>query len=287
MQVSVLGMGRMGRAVAGRLLDRGHAVTVWNRTPGRAEPLVRRGATAAADPPAAVRSAAVVLTSVADDAAIRSLVLDSGLAAALPAGATLVDASTVGPGTSLALAAAVGPERFVAMPILGSPTMTASGQSTLLLGGERATVERLAAVWRDLADRQVYSGPAERASVLKLTSNLMLVSGLAVLAEAVEVARAGGVDEDTLRALLAASPMVAPGLANRVEAVLSRQHEGWWSVELAAKDARLAAELAESAGAAAPLARRTQQRFEEVAAAGYAAADPSAVIELVRPRVGQ
>ena len=119
MHVSVLGMGRMGRAVAGRLAEGGHDVVVWNRTPGRAGDAVAAGAREAGDLAAAVAGAEVVLTLLSDDAAVRDVAIGSGLADLVGRGTLCVDSSTVSPGLADELAGTF--EYFVAMPVLGSP----------------------------------------------------------------------------------------------------------------------------------------------------------------------
>src|SRR5579872_2776171 len=143
MRIAVLGLGSMGSAIAGRLLDAGHDVHVWNRTAARAEPLTRRGAVLDATPGAAVGAVEVAITSLSDDGAVTGVVLgDDGVASRLASAAVLVDCSTVSPETSRTLARATG-GRFVDAPILGAPTAVAAGEATVLAGGDDAVVERL------------------------------------------------------------------------------------------------------------------------------------------------
>ncbi|HZD65486.1 MAG TPA: NAD(P)-binding domain-containing protein [Acidimicrobiales bacterium] len=287
MKLAVIGMGRMGRALAQRLLATGHEVAVWNRTPGRAPEVVAQGAREAPTLADAVGAAEVVMLSLADDQAVLEVVTgDDELLGALAMGAVVVDASTVSPGTTARLAEAVGPSWFVAMPILGSPMATASGEAMLLFGGEPAVVDRLSPLWEALAPKRRYCGAAPLASVLKLASNLVLVAGVAALAEAVGMAEAGGVDTAALRDFLEDSPLVAPGLRNRLEDVLSGDHTGWWTTELAAKDVRLAAEVAEAGGRWLPVTRAAEGLCERAAATGWAGADLGAVAEVVRGTTG-
>jgi len=139
MRIAVLGMGRMGYAIAGRLLEGGHEVTVWNRSPGKADDLASKGATDRSGRPAsgAVDGTEVVITSLSDDAAVRAVVIDGGVAEALSSsgGTTtiLVDMSTVSPNTSRQLAQALGEHSFVASPILAAPAGVASGEAVYLI----------------------------------------------------------------------------------------------------------------------------------------------------------
>jgi 3-hydroxyisobutyrate dehydrogenase-like beta-hydroxyacid dehydrogenase len=284
MRTTVLGAGRMGSAIASRLLDTGHEVTVWNRTPGKVGDLVRRGAREATSLAEAVGSAEVAFVMLSADDAVRAVVLaDDGAANALSPDGVLIDSSTVSPKTTEAEVAALG-ARLVAAPVLGSPEALATGQATLVVGGEEATVSTVDTVLGDLAERHRYVGPAPRAAIYKLINNLMLLGGLATLAEAVVIGEVGGIPSAALRDFLAANPLLPAGLQNRLDDVVGGDHDGWFTTVQGEKDARLAAGIAAAGGAEAPLARLLEQRLREVAEAGYADADVAAIVEPLRPR---
>src|SRR6266516_568367 len=134
MRLAVVGMGRMGHAVAECLLGGDHEVTVWNRTPHKADDLVANGAREAATPAAAAEQAEATFTSLTDDAAVRTVVTgEKGVAAGLRDG-VLIDASTVSPQTTAELSQAVG-GRMLASPILGSPTAVAKREAVYLIAG--------------------------------------------------------------------------------------------------------------------------------------------------------
>jgi len=267
MDIAVLGMGRMGQAVARRLLGGGHPVIVWNRTPGQADDVVAAGAKEAGSIAEAVGAAEIVVTSLADDDAVRAVALgDGGVRASIGPDSVYADASTVSPALSEQLAASVS--HFAAMPILGAPAAVEAGQATVLVGGDPAVVARLDPVLATLAETVCRFDRPAKAGFAKLANNLMLLSAVAALAEAVAVARAGGLTDDEVRALLGQSPMLAPGLRNRFEGVLTGDLEPWWSTALGAKDAGLAVEAAQAAGVDLALARVLQELYGEVAAVG-------------------
>ncbi len=278
--VSVLGMGRMGRALAGRLVAGGHEVVVWNRTPGRADELVAAGAREAGDLAAAAAGAEVLLTLLSDDAAVREVALGSGLADLVGPDALCVDSSTVSPGLADELAGSFG--RFVAMPVLGSPEAVRTGQATYLLGGDPALVARLEPVVASLSDRSVAFGSPGLALAAKLASNLLLVTGIVSLAEAFAVGRTGGLGDEDLRRLLVESPLVAPALRNRFEAVLEGADPGWWTTLLGRKDAGLAVDLAAAGGVELRMGTTARDAFDAAVAAGLADADIAAVARLFR-----
>lgn len=270
MRIAVIGLGRMGRAMAARLLDGGHEVRVWNRSPGKAGSLVAAGASEATGIAAAVVGAEVVVTVLSNDEAVRAVALGDGrgVVASLGPDAVYADASTVSPALSSELASATGGRRFVALPVLGAPSAVRSGQATYLAGGPADTIDRLGPVLASLTENVRRYPEPSLATAGKLTSNLLLLSGIVALAEAFAVGRAGGLSEDDLRSLLAESPTVAPGLRNRFEGVLRGDYESWWTTELGAKDAGLAAALARGAGVDVPLAETVRRRYEEASRLG-------------------
>jgi 3-hydroxyisobutyrate dehydrogenase-like beta-hydroxyacid dehydrogenase len=284
MRLAVLGMGRMGHALAERLLGDEHEVTVWNRSPHKADDLVAKGARDAATPASAAEGTEAAFTSLTDDAAVLSVVTGpNGVAAALGDG-VLVDLSTVSPETTADLGEAVG-GRLLASPILGSPKAVASGEAGYLIGGPRRLYDRLAPAYGVLAEagRRVYVGEDPRvATTLKLLSNYLLMAGIATLAEAVATAQAVGLPDELIRDYFGQLPLVAPALRNRLDDIVSGDHAGWFSTTLGAKDVRLAEGLARSHGVLLPIADAVKQRFEEAAAEGLADADIGAVVELSR-----
>ena len=285
MDVTVLGMGRMGQALAKRLLAGGHRVVVWNRTPGKAEGVLAAGATEARSVAEAAKGAEVVITSLSADDAVRTVAFGGGggggLRAVLGADAVYADASTVSPAMSEELAAAF--PRFVALPILGPPAGVESGKAVYLAGGDPAAVAALEPVLATLTETVRRYDSAGKAASAKLASNLLLLAGLAALAEAFTVARSGGITDDQIRELLGESAMVAPGVKNRFEGLLAAGMEPWWSTTLGAKDARLAAEAADAAGIDLPLARTVQALYDRAAQAGAGDDDIVAVARLYRP----
>lgn len=280
MLISVLGLGAMGAAFAGRALDAGHSVTVWNRSPGRAAALVEAGATVAGTVSEAAAGAEVVLAVVADDAAVRSVALGpDGALAALGDGAVFSNVSTVAPATARELAAAGPADRVLDSPVMGSPAAISGGHGRFLVGGAAATVERLAPLWTTLGAGYVHCGPSGSGATVKVAQNLMLVTGVTAMAEAITLARGQGVDDELLRRVFSDSLVVSPAMALRLGSVLDPEHPGWFSPALARKDVRLAATLEAEAGAGPGLATATDALLSRVVDGDTDWSDFSAVIE--------
>ncbi len=283
MNITVAGMGRMGQALAKRLLDAGHQVTIWNRTTGRAPELLEAGATEEAELADAVKDASLVITILANDDAVRSVALDEGgLRHLLADDATYVDASTVSPELSVDLENAFS--RFAAMPILGAPNAVATGQATYVLAGADDATGAVAPIMDDLSDKVIRYDSVELAAATKLTVNLLLLDSLVALSEAFAVGRAGGLSDDQLRDLLADHPMVPKGLANRFEGVLTGDQEPWWTADLGAKDVGLAVTLAATADRDLPMTSAARDQYLRAAeqAGDAAAVDIAAVTNLYR-----
>jgi 3-hydroxyisobutyrate dehydrogenase-like beta-hydroxyacid dehydrogenase len=281
MRIAVLGMGRMGQAVAGRLVDRGHDVVIWNRTPGRARELLERGAREADAVGAAVSGVEVVVASLANDEAVADVAWgDDGIRSSLADGAVYLEASTISPALSAQLAEGVA--RFAAMPILGSPDAVAAGRATYLIGGTAEVIAFVEPVLAALTETVRRYDAAPMASTAKLAVNLLLLDGVVALAESFAVGRAGGLSDDQLRQLLGDSPMVATGLRNRFEGVLTGHQDPWWTAALGAKDAGLAVGLVEAAGAELPLTALARDQYQQAAVGGSDGGDITDVAKLYR-----
>jgi 3-hydroxyisobutyrate dehydrogenase len=280
MDIAVLGMGRMGVALAMRLLDGGHQVTVWNRSKGKAGEVVSAGGREAQSITDAVRDADVVITMLANDDAVRAVALGE-LRSSIGDQAVYVNTATVSPQLSSELARAF-PGRFLAIPVLGSPDAVRAGQASYLPGGDASVADRLAPVLSSLSTSVHRYDTPSLAATAKLASNLLLLSQVTALAESFAVGRSGGLSDDQLRELLGSSPLVAPGIKNRFEAVLTGPQAGWWTTVLGAKDATMAINLAQAANVELPEAEAVKRLLDQAAASGLDQADIAAVTDLYR-----
>jgi len=279
MRVAVIGMGNMGRAFATRALERGHRVLVWNRSPGRAAAVVARGAVEASLE-SAVGDADVVLLVLSDDEAVLEVCGgDNGIVASLGSSAVLVNVSTVSPDTVRHLAA-VGPvDRVLDAPVMGAPENVAAGHGRFFVGGPLPTIRSCDPLWTDLGVGYTHCGAVGTASIMKLISNLLLITGVASLAEAIATARRHGIPDDLLQDVFSQSPVISPTSALRLNSVLDPHHPGWFSPALARKDVRLAVGLAQQSGLVVRVGPATDALLSAVIESGGEWPDFSAVIE--------
>jgi 3-hydroxyisobutyrate dehydrogenase len=268
----------MGQAAALRLLEQGHEVFAWNRSPGKTDEVVAAGATAPSDLADAIAPAEAVVTFLSNDDAVREMVLgDDGIAAQL-GDRLYVDASTVSPAFSSELANAV--DRFLALPIAGAPSTLRDGEAVCLPGGREELVEEAGPLIEALSSASHRYPRAELAAAAKIANNNLLLVGLAALAETVELGRAGGLSDAQLHELLDTSAMVPPGIRNRLQAVLDGDGPTWWTVELGLKDARLALELADDAADRVPVTAAAAAQYDSAADHGLGDADIAAITRL-------
>jgi 3-hydroxyisobutyrate dehydrogenase-like beta-hydroxyacid dehydrogenase len=271
--IAVIGLGAMGSRIARRLLDAGHGVTVWNRTPKRADALVELGAKAAATPAEAASSADGVITMLADPPALHAVTEGTeGVAAGLGPQSTLIEMSTVGPSAIERLADVVGGDRLIDAPVLGSVSQAESGALKVFAGGGERLVERWRPVLSDLGE-VLHVGPLGAGARAKLVANSTLFGVLGVLGEALALAEGLGLSREAAFDVLAASPLAAQAERRR-EAFETGDFPLHFRLALARKDA----DLIQETGLDLRLAAAARSWIAEAAEAGWGERDYSAVL---------
>jgi 3-hydroxyisobutyrate dehydrogenase-like beta-hydroxyacid dehydrogenase len=202
MKVGFIGLGRMGAGMAANLLKAGHDVTVYNRTPTKAETLIAQGAKAAANVAQACQGDAVI-TMLANDDAVESVALgDGGMIASLPAGALHISSSTISVALSETLAAthADAGQRFVSAPVFGRPEAAAAGQLFVIAAGERTAIDAAAPLFDAIGQKTfIVSDTPKDANLVKLSGNFLIASVVESLGEALALVGKGGIDRPMVR----------------------------------------------------------------------------------------
>jgi 3-hydroxyisobutyrate dehydrogenase-like beta-hydroxyacid dehydrogenase len=286
----------MGARIAGRLLDAGHDVVVWNRTATKADPLVELGAVAAASPAEAAEGAEAVITMVADPAALSDVTEGpTGVAAGAADGTTVVQVSTVSPAAIKRLATVLGPRsQLLDAPVLGSLTEVETGTLTIFTGGPAELVEHWRPLLSDLGS-VLHVGPLGAGTAAKLVANTTLIGVLGVLGEALALADGMGIARNAAFGVLAATPLGAQAKRRRV-AIESGDYPRRFALSLARKDADLILEAAAAAGVDLRVTAAAGTWFTEADQAGRGDEDYSTVLAHIagdgeggppgRPRVG-
>ncbi len=283
MKIGFLGLGTMGAPMANNLRKSGHTVTVWNRTPAKAEALVKKGAKPAACPREAAAGQELVFLCLTDEAAI-SAVLEGkdGLLAGLEKGAVVVDASTAGVKSTRALEQAVKGKgaSLVAAPLLGSKAAAEKAQLTIVSGGPAAAREKARPALRAISARVIELDSADQAALMKLVVNAVGGAMMAAYAEALAMGASGGLDPARIVETLQASSFHSPLYLMKGEQILGQDWAPRFAVALAEKDPRLAQEAAAEQGAKMPVNAAVRKLFADAIASGRGEKDMCAVADL-------
>ena len=278
----------MGHPMAARLLAAGTPVTIWNRTPARGEDLVAKGARAARTPSDAVYDAEVVVTMLADPAAIEQVfAAPDGVLKTLKRSALVIDCSTVGPAVARITAeqCASRGAAYVDAPVLGSVPAAEQGTLTILVGGAAADVERARGTLAHFGKTIVHTGEVGSASALKLVMNLLIAGQTELMAEAFLLAERAGLSRQVVMDALTGSVLNSSFVGYKAPQLMERQFTPLFTTGLLLKDIDLALEVARTHDLALPGVRAVRDAYGESAAAGRRDEDFSAVIaSLERPR---
>ncbi len=252
MRIGFIGLGQMGGAIAANLIKAGHEVTVWNRSTDKADALVDAGAVRAARPVDAAQGD-LVMTMLADDLAVESVVFGEGGIVGAPA--LHVGHSTISIALSDRLAADSGTGGYVSAPVFGRPPAAAAGKLFVVAAGVEAALDRCEPVFADIGQRTFrISDKPSAANLVKLSGNFMIMAAVEAMAEAMTLAEKGGVDRQTLLEVLTGTLFGAPIYHIYGKILLEdRFRPAGFAAPLGLKDMTLADTAATSLGAPMPL----------------------------------
>ncbi|WP_214108487.1 NAD(P)-dependent oxidoreductase [Acrocarpospora catenulata] len=270
-----LGTGRMGTALAARLLDAGHEVIVWNRTAARTGPLAERGAAVAATL-TEIGACDIVFVTVGGPADLVAVTYGPGGVLTGPRSpGVLVDCSTVSVETSSAVreAARAAGSGFLAAPVSGNPAVVAAGAACIVTSGPAATHEFVRPWLSVLAGTVVHAGEGEQSRLVKLCHNLYLGVLVQALLEVTSLAEKAGTDRAAFLEFLGGTVLGSPWVRTRAEAVATRDWEPTFTMEMLRKDFDLGLGAARDLAVPMPLAAAVQQLITSTIGHGLAEAD--------------
>jgi 3-hydroxyisobutyrate dehydrogenase len=288
-RVAFIGLGRMGHGMAGRYLDAGFTVVVWNRSRAKAEDLIARGAQWATSPEDAAIDADAVVTMVADDEASREVWLGKdGAAATMKAGTLAIECSTVSYSHALHLSRELHARGLIYLdcPVTGLPDAAASGKLTLLVGANAADLDRARPFLAPLSTTIRHFGEAGAGTVYKLINNLMGAIQIAGIAEGLAIAEQAGLDIKLVLEAIESGVAASPQVVRHSKRMAARHFDGaTFTAALRHKDAAYAVALAEGLLADTPLLGRAAVAAYERAKSAAPDDDEARMIEIVsRPK---
>jgi 3-hydroxyisobutyrate dehydrogenase len=277
-----IGIGIMGEAMVLRLLDQGFAVTVWNLTPDRYARVVPAGARRADSPAAVAAASDIVLMCVLDAPAVENCCFgENGLATARGAGKIVVDHSTINPDATRDIAARLRrqvPLRWVDAPVSGGPLAARDGTLTIMAGGDATDLGTVSPVMAALAAHFTHIGALGAGQTAKILNQAIVGAGYVLMAEALALAEAAGLDAAKLPDCLAGGHADSNLLRKLYPQMCANDFDPprAYARQLL-KDLKNVRQFAGEVGVELPLVDRAVDRFDEYVAAGNAMKDPAAI----------
>jgi 3-hydroxyisobutyrate dehydrogenase len=278
--IGIIGLGRMGSAMAERLSRSGFSVCGWSRSGidgAKAEAL---GITPMADIAALAASSNIVISSLIDDAAVDAVMQALGR---LPlSGKLVVETSTISPETLRAHAAATtdAGAKLLDAPISGGPETLLEGRAGLYIGGAAEDFERFRPIAGLLSDRVHHIGSLGDGLSAKLVNNMMLIGLWQTMKEAITLGAKAGLPAERMIAVISGSPAASPALKSRLPVITGESDAVGFPVSGAIKDARVVRDFAERLGIAIPATAASLASFERVASLGHAERDLATMVRV-------
>jgi 3-hydroxyisobutyrate dehydrogenase len=286
--VAFVGLGKMGRGMAGCLLDAGYALNVYNRTAARAEPLVARGARLFASPKEACDGAEIVVSMVADDSASRAVWLggDGMLAGDVAKNGFAIECSTLSHDWVMQLSSRCRARglRYIDAPVTGLPDAAAAGGLTLLVGGDQDDLTALHGVFGALSSRVIRFGGVGAGTAYKLIINMIGAVQIASAAEGLAIAERAGLDMATVADAIATSQAASPQVVRNTARMVADDHDQnvVFTSALRLKDVEYGVRFAEALGIGSPFGAVAERIYRELCAMGNAQVNESKVIDACR-----
>jgi 3-hydroxyisobutyrate dehydrogenase-like beta-hydroxyacid dehydrogenase len=284
MNIGFIGLGNMGHGMATNLLKAGHQITVYNRSPGKAEALVQQGATAARNV-AGASAGEVVFTMLSDDEAVENVAFgENGIVASLAPGATHVSSSTISVALSerLTAAHAEAGQQYAAAPVFGRPEAASAAKLFVIAAGAPQVLEPLVPLFDAIGQRTfVVSDQPHTANLVKLSGNFLLASAIETVSEAVALVGKAGVDRQQYIDILTSTLFAAPAYQIYGGLIARQEFEpAGLAASLGLKDVRLVLAAAEGLQVPLPVASVLRDRLLTLVATGGGHLDWSALATL-------
>jgi 3-hydroxyisobutyrate dehydrogenase-like beta-hydroxyacid dehydrogenase len=284
-----IGLGVMGSEMVLRLLEKGHTVTGYNRTKGKAERLLKAGMKWANTPREAAAAADLTLSMVTNSAALSAIVDGpDGILSGLTSGKVLIDMSTVSPAYSREVAARVRAKGadMVDSPVSGSVITLQEGKLSVMVGGRSETFERIKPVLLDIGPKVTHVGDNGLALVVKIASNLSLAVQMLAFSEGVLLAEKSGIKREVAVEVLTNSAIASPMIKYRGPFVLKLPAEAWFNVNMMQKDMLLALDLGRALDVPLPTTAVTNEFLTAARGMGLVEQDFAVVFDVLAKMSG-
>ncbi|MEM7296493.1 MAG: NAD(P)-dependent oxidoreductase [Pseudomonadota bacterium] len=285
-KLAFLGLGVMGYPMAGHLAAAGHEVTVYNRTPTKAELWrVDHGGASATTPAQAVQGAEFVMACVGNDDDLREVCLgEDGAFAGLSAGATFVDHTTVSAKVTRELSAAAGAQGsdFVDAPVSGGQAGAENGQLGIMCGGSEEAYAQAEPIMAAYAKKCVRLGESGAGQLTKMVNQICIAGLLQGLAEGLNFASCAGLDVDDVVSVISQGAAGSWQMSNRHATMARDEFDFGFAVDWMRKDLGICLSTADDVGAALPVTALIDQFYKDIQSKGGGRLDTSSLIMRLR-----
>jgi 3-hydroxyisobutyrate dehydrogenase-like beta-hydroxyacid dehydrogenase len=284
MKTGLVGLGKMGLAMAKRLKSSGRDIVAWDIDPAKRKAAEAAGIAVVATPAEVTAAADAIISIVTDDAGVEWLFTEGGLLAGGAKGKLFIEMTTTRPLTAKTVAALVEKAggRFVGAPTLGSIPTVAEGKLFVLAGGADEDIARARVVLADLAGEVAAIGPLGAGNTMKLIANMMMAAYLEALAEGLAMGTESGLSLETMLGVLTKGPFASPWLATKIPTLLGQPGDTTLDIAGLRKDILSAVATGSTANVAMPLAMGILTSLNAAIAAGYAGVDLAELPKIFR-----
>jgi 3-hydroxyisobutyrate dehydrogenase-like beta-hydroxyacid dehydrogenase len=288
-RVGFVGLGIMGSRMARSILKKGFPLTVWNRTPERAQALAAEGAAVARTPREVAEACEVVVSCVSDpDAAGRVMFAEDGIRPAARRGFRYIETSTLSPGLVRRMGEVLRAREadVLEAPMTGSRLGAEKGTLLFMTGGRREVHDELMPVVLAMGSKAIYCGELGQASVVKLIGNTLISFMLEGFCEGLMVGKKAGVPLETMLEVVMAAGFASPYYAFKGAAIAARDWDTHFSIDLLVKDQTLMLEEAMSHRTPMPGLAAIREVFQAARGQGFGAEDIAAVVKVLERAAG-
>ena len=283
-KLGFIGLGNMGRPMAGRLLEAGFPLVVYDLVDDRTADLASKGSKVASSPQEVASQAEVVITMIPDGNALKAVALgDKGILTGAQSGCIFVDMSTVDPETSNLVANTANQKdvKMLRAPVSGSTILASQGKLTIFVSGDKQAYDGCQNIFNAIGQKSFYLGNGEEARYVKLALNMMVGTTCQMLAEALTFGEKAGLEWNQLLEIIGNSVLASPLVAYKIPTLAEREFKAAFTVSMMAKDLDLALTAGQKLGAPMPITCLVRQFLNILQTTGRCELDFSALLLLM------
>ncbi len=280
-KVGFIGLGTMGQPMAGRLLEAGFSLAVWNRTKAKTEELAKKGAKVVNSPKEVAAQSDIIISMISDGPALKDIAFgDNGVLAGAKPGSIFIDMSTVDPESSAEVAKAAEAKgvKMLRAPVSGSTVLASGGKLTIFASGDKKAYDECQDVFGAMGQKMFHVGTGDEARYLKLVLNMMVGTTLQMLAEALTFGEKAGLQWEQLLEIIGNSVVASPLVGYKVGPLAKRSFAPAFTASMMAKDFDLALAAGQKVGAPMPTIALVRQFLGMLQATGKGDLDFSALV---------